>query len=47
VRVLVHEQRRTRARPGTLEVFVDVATRTRPPDALLDHSAGIRVPERP
>jgi hypothetical protein len=47
VRVLVHEQRRARARPGTLAVFVDVTTRTRPPEALLDHFAGIGVPRLP
>jgi hypothetical protein len=44
VRVVVHEQRRLRARPSTLEVLVEVSTRARPPGAVLDHIAGIGLP---
>lgn len=40
VRVLVHRSRSRRAaRPRTAEVLVDVATRSRAPEALLDHLA--------
>jgi hypothetical protein len=46
-RRLVHERRRTRPGPTTIEVLVDVSTRLRPPDALLDHVAGIGLPRLP
>jgi hypothetical protein len=46
VRLLVKEERRRRAVPGTAEVLVDIALRTRPPDALLDHLSGVGVPRR-
>ena len=44
VRVLVHELRMRRARPTTAEVLLDISTRARPPEALLDHLSGIGVP---
>jgi hypothetical protein len=44
VRVLVHEVRRRRREPTTGEVLVDIAFRSRPPDALLDHLSGVGVP---
>ena len=47
VRTLVHEQRRLRARVTTPDVLIDIATRARPPDALLDHISGIGVPNLP
>jgi hypothetical protein len=37
VRVIVHELRRARARPTTAGVLVDIATRTAPPTALVEH----------
>jgi hypothetical protein len=46
VRLVVTAERRRRAEPTTTEVMVDVALRSRPPDALLDHVAGIGVPRR-
>jgi hypothetical protein len=48
IRVLVHESRRLRRRrgPTTTSVLLDVALRSRPPDALLDHMSGVGVPER-
>jgi len=46
VRVLVHEARRVRRRPTAAGVFLDVAMRTRPPDAVLRHVAGVGVPTR-
>jgi hypothetical protein len=47
VRELVHESRRLRARVRTGEVLLDVAFRVRPPDALLEHVAGVGVPTPP
>jgi hypothetical protein len=47
VRRLIHERRPTRSGPTTLEVLVDVSTRARPPDALLDHIAGIELRRLP
>jgi hypothetical protein len=45
VRVLVHEQRRAHGRrgPSTARVLLEISTRTRPPEALLDHVSGIGV----
>ena len=43
IRVLVHESRRLRARPSTASILFDLATRARPPDAFLDHVAGVDV----
>ena len=43
IRVLVHISRRMRRGPTTSSILVDVAFRVRPPDALIDHLAGIRV----
>jgi hypothetical protein len=45
VRLLVHESRRIRRGPSTASVLADVAFRVRPPEALIDHLAGIGVPE--
>jgi hypothetical protein len=36
VRLLVHEHRRRGLAPGAGEILLDVATRVRPPEALLD-----------
>jgi hypothetical protein len=47
VRRLVHDRRRRDAGPTTVEVLADVSTRARPPDALLDHVAGIALPRLP
>ena len=48
VRALVHEQRRQPRRTlSTLEVVAEVSTRARPPEALLDHVAGIGVSRLP
>ncbi len=47
VRVLVHLLRRWRRRPTTSRVLLEVAYRTRPPSALLDHVGGIGLPELP
>jgi hypothetical protein len=47
VRRLVHERRDKRRGPTTLEVLADVSTRARPPDALLDHAAGMALPRLP
>jgi len=44
VRVLVHESRRLRRGPTTASVLLDVAMRTRPPEAVLDHVSGVGVP---
>ncbi len=43
IRVLVHESRllQRRGEPSTAAVLLDVALRTRPPDALLDHLSGV------
>jgi hypothetical protein len=46
VRVLVHERRLCARRTPTGSVLVDVALRARPPDALLDHLAGVDTRER-
>jgi hypothetical protein len=46
VRELVHESRRMRRGPTTASILVDVAFRTRPPEALVDHLSGIGVPQR-
>jgi hypothetical protein len=47
IRELVHESRRFRRRrgPTTASVLLDVALRTRPPDALLEHMSGVGVTE--
>ena len=45
VRVLAHRNRALRARPATAEVLLDVATRARPPEAVLDHLAGTLPPK--
>lgn len=47
VRMLVREHRARPWRPSTAEVVVDVAMRVRPHDALVEHFAGIQVPEHP
>jgi hypothetical protein len=47
VRTVVHELRRRRAEPTALNIFVVISTRARPPDAMLDHLAGIRAPNLP
>ena len=47
VRTLVHLLRRWRRRPSTSRVLLEVAYRTRPPIALLDHISGVGVPEPP
>src|SRR5438552_18020388 len=47
VRELVHESRRLRAQVSTQDVLLDVTTRTRPPDALLEHISGVGVPTGP
>src|SRR5438128_978916 len=44
IRELVHISRRMRRGPTTTSILVDVAFRVRPPDALVDHLAGIGVP---
>jgi len=44
VRELVHVSRRMRRGPTTSSILVDVVFRVRPPDALVDHMAGIGVP---
>ena len=44
VRVLVHRERGLRGGPSTLDVLLDVTTRRRAPEALLDHAAGIQLP---
>ena len=46
IRVLLHEARLIRRRRGatTAQVLVDIAFRLRPPEAILDHLAGIGVP---
>ncbi len=36
IRLLVHEHRRRGPAPGAGEILLDVATRVRPPEALLD-----------
>jgi hypothetical protein len=46
VRVLVHEARRIRRGPSTSSVLVDVAFRVRPPEAIVDHLAGLPLAER-
>jgi hypothetical protein len=47
IRVLVHESRQLRRGPTTASVLLDVATRVRPPEALLEHISGVGVPEVP
>jgi hypothetical protein len=48
VRQLLHLLRRWRRRqPTTARVLVEVAYRSRPPTALLDHLSGIGVPQLP
>jgi hypothetical protein len=44
IRELVHESRRIRRRPSTASVLVDVLTRARPPDAIVEHVSGVGVP---
>jgi hypothetical protein len=43
VRTLVHELRRASRGPSTAAVLFEVAVRSRPPEALLDHVSGIGV----
>ena|SRR5215213_2637342 len=45
VRVLARAARERRQGPDTLEVLADVAFRVRPPEALLDHAAGVPLPK--
>jgi hypothetical protein len=45
IRVLVHRSRRIRRGPTTTSILLDIATRVRPPEALLAHVSGIGVPE--
>ena len=47
IRELVHESRRLRRRrgPTTASVLVDVAFRTRPPEAFVTHLYGGRLPD--
>jgi hypothetical protein len=47
VRELVHEVRRVRRGPTTASVLADIAFQVRPPEALLDHIAGVGVPDLP
>jgi len=44
VRVLAQRHRSLRRAPGTVEVLLDVATRARPVDAVVDHAAGTLPP---
>jgi hypothetical protein len=44
VRLTVHDRRERYRDPGTAQVALEVAFRARPPEALLDHAAGIRLP---
>ena len=46
IRELVHESRRVRARrgPSTASVLLDVTLRVRPPEAVVDHLYGARLP---
>jgi len=47
VRVILHESRRLKIRrrqQTTLSVLVDVMFRVRPPEAVLDHLAGVPLP---
>ena len=45
IRVLIHQSRRLRRRgPSTAQVLLDVAFRTRPPIAVLEHVSGVGVP---
>jgi hypothetical protein len=46
VRTLVHELRSGPPQPSTAAVLVDIALRSRPPEALLDHLSGTGVPLR-
>jgi hypothetical protein len=41
IRMIVRRLRERGAEPGTARVVFDVAVRTRPPEALLDHLSGI------
>ena len=45
VRVLVNAARRLRKEPSTAAVLVDIAFRSRPPEALVDHLSGIGLPD--
>jgi hypothetical protein len=45
IRMLVHESRRVRRGPTTTSVLLDVMARVRPPEALIDHAAGIPLPD--
>jgi hypothetical protein len=44
VRLIVHDRRERYQGPSTAQVAVEVAYRARPPEALLDHVAGIGLP---
>jgi hypothetical protein len=39
-------RRRQRLQPSTAEIALDVMTRARPPESLLDHVSGVGVPRR-
>jgi hypothetical protein len=45
IRVLIHEARRARRAPSMTSVLLDVMSRARPPEALVDHAARIPLPE--
>lgn len=47
VRELLHRLRRLRRQPSTGRVLLEIAYRTRPPEALLDHLSGIGVAKLP
>jgi hypothetical protein len=45
IRVLVKDYRRGRTRPTAGGVLLDIAFRTRPPEALLAYLAGVPIPK--
>lgn len=46
VRALVRLRRPSGGEPTTKDVLLDVAMRSRPPDAFLDHVSGVGLPRR-
>ena len=46
IRVLVHEHTQRGLAPSTGEVLLDIAARSRPADAILQHVAGTLAPKR-
>jgi hypothetical protein len=46
IRILVHEHRRGRLAPSTGEILLDIAVRSRTPDALIQRAAGTLPPKR-